>query len=110
MRSRVYLVTAVAYGIAKKYFGLSEPQIGSFGWGGYVERDQDANENNASVYASLPSTSGLPDGRYNDLETTIRLQFRRRVHWLRAAGRIFAANEIGDGYAVVTNAGHKAKF
>ncbi|WP_031944251.1 fimbrial biogenesis outer membrane usher protein, partial [Acinetobacter nosocomialis] len=30
--------------------GFSDPHIGSFGWGGYVERDQDAHTNNASIY------------------------------------------------------------
>ncbi|MDE9418078.1 fimbrial biogenesis outer membrane usher protein, partial [Acinetobacter nosocomialis] len=36
----------------QEVFVLSEPQIDSFGWGGYVERDQDAHNNNASIYGS----------------------------------------------------------
>ena len=82
MRLQVYLVTAVAYGTPRN-IGLSEPQIGSFGWGGYVERDQDANENNASVYASYRARAAYLTDAITDLETTIRLHFQRRVHWLR---------------------------
>ena len=37
----------------QEIFGLSEPQIGSFGWGGYVERDQDAMK---TMHRSMPLT------------------------------------------------------
>ncbi|GEA66392.1 fimbrial protein [Acinetobacter pittii] len=94
----------------QEIFGLSEPQIGSFGWGGYVERDQDANENNASVYASYRARAAYLTGRYNRFGDNDQVALSATGSLVVAAGRIFAANEIGDGYAVVTNAGPQSQI
>ena len=94
----------------QEIFGLSEPQIGSFGWGGYVERDQDANENNASVYASYRAWAAYLTGRYNRFGDNDQVALSATGSLVAAAGRIFAANEIGDGYAVVTNAGPQSQI
>ncbi|MDS7957772.1 MULTISPECIES: fimbria/pilus outer membrane usher protein [unclassified Acinetobacter] len=94
----------------QEIFGLSEPQIGSFGWGGYVERDQDANENNASVYASYRARAAYLTGRYNRFGDNDQVALSATGSLVAAAGRIFAANEIGEGYAVVTNAGPQSQI
>ncbi|OCY33394.1 fimbrial protein [Acinetobacter pittii] len=94
----------------QEIFGLSEPQIGSFGWGGYVERDQDTNENNASVYASYRARAAYLTGRYNRFGDNDQVAVSATGSLVAAAGRIFAANEIGDGYAVVTNAGPQSQI
>jgi len=94
----------------QEIFGLSEPQIGSFGWGGYVERDQDANENNGSVYASYRARAAYLTGRYNRFGDNDQVALSATGSLVAAAGRIFAANEIGDGYAVVTNAGPQSQI
>ncbi|MHC0019533.1 fimbria/pilus outer membrane usher protein [Acinetobacter pittii] len=94
----------------QEIFGLSAPQIGSFGWGGYVERDQDANENNASVYASYRARAAYLTGRYNRFGDNDQVALSATGSLVAAAGRIFAANEIGDGYAVVTNAGPQSQI
>ncbi|WP_262519754.1 fimbria/pilus outer membrane usher protein [Acinetobacter pittii] len=94
----------------QEIFGLSEPQIGSFGWGGYVERDQDVNENNASVYASYRARAAYLTGRYNRFGDNDQVALSATGSLVAAAGRIFAANEIGDGYAVVTNAGPQSQI
>ncbi|MDA3450918.1 MULTISPECIES: fimbria/pilus outer membrane usher protein [Acinetobacter] len=94
----------------QEIFGLSAPQIGSFGWGGYVERDQDANENNASIYASYRARAAYLTGRYNRFGDNDQVAVSATGSLVAAAGRIFAANEIGDGYAVVTNAGPQSQI
>ncbi|MFW6766740.1 fimbria/pilus outer membrane usher protein [Acinetobacter pittii] len=94
----------------QEIFGLSAPQIGSFGWGGYVERDQDANENNASIYASYRARAAYLTGRYNRFGDNDQVALSATGSLVAAAGRIFAANEIGDGYAVVTNAGPQSQI
>ncbi|EOQ73151.1 hypothetical protein F929_03086 [Acinetobacter lactucae] len=94
----------------EEIFGLSEPKIGSFGWGGYVERDQDANENNASIYASYRARAAYLTGRYNRFGDNDQVALSATGSLVAAAGRIFAANEIGEGYAVVTNAGPKSQI
>jgi outer membrane usher protein FimD/PapC len=94
----------------QEIFGLSEPQIGSFGWGGYVERDQDAKENNASVYASYRARAAYLTGRYNRFGDNDQVAVSATGSLVAAAGRIFAANEIGDGYAVVINAGPQSQI
>ncbi|MFW6699443.1 fimbria/pilus outer membrane usher protein [Acinetobacter pittii] len=94
----------------QEIFGLSEPQIGSFGWGGYVERDQDANENNASVYTSYRARAAYLTGRYNRFGDNDQVAVSATGSLVAAAGRIFAANEIGDGFAVVTNAGPQSQI
>ncbi|WP_250629484.1 fimbria/pilus outer membrane usher protein [Acinetobacter pittii] len=94
----------------QEIFGLSEPQIGSFGWGGYVERDQDAKENNASIYASYRARAAYLTGRYNRFGDNDQVAVSATGSLVAAAGRIFAANEIGDGYAVVTNAGPQSQI
>ncbi len=94
----------------QEIFGLSEPKIGSFGWGGYVEHDKDANENNASVYASYRARAAYLTGRYNRFGDNDQIALSATGSLVAAAGRIFAANEIGDGYAVVTNAGPKSQI
>jgi outer membrane usher protein FimD/PapC len=94
----------------QEIFGLSEPQIGSFGWGGYVERDEDANENNASVYASYRARAAYLTGRYNRFGDNDQVAVSATGSLVAAAGRIFAANEIGEGYAVVTNAGPQSQI
>ncbi|MFP0265256.1 fimbria/pilus outer membrane usher protein [Acinetobacter pittii] len=94
----------------QEIFGLSEPQIGSFGWGGYVEHDQDANENNASIYASYRARAAYLTGRYNRFGDNDQVAVSATGSLVAAAGRIFAANEIGDGYAVVTNAGPQSQI
>ncbi|MCG5265541.1 fimbria/pilus outer membrane usher protein [Acinetobacter pittii] len=94
----------------QEIFGLSEPQIGSFGWGGYIERDQDAKENNASIYASYRARAAYLTGRYNRFGDNDQVAVSATGSLVAAAGRIFAANEIGDGYAVVTNAGPQSQI
>ncbi len=94
----------------QEIFGLSEPQIGSFGWGGYVERDQDTHENNASIYASYRARAAYLTGRYNRIGDNNQIALSATGSLVAAAGRVFAANEIGDGYAVVTNAGPQSQI
>ncbi len=94
----------------QEIFGLSEPKIGSFGWGGYVERDQDAKENNASLYASYRARAAYLTGRYNRFGDNDQVALSATGSLVAAAGRIFAANEIGEGYAVVTNAGPRSQI
>ncbi|MCH2009667.1 fimbria/pilus outer membrane usher protein [Acinetobacter nosocomialis] len=90
--------------------GFSDPHIGSFGWGGYVERDQDAHTNNASIYGSYRARAAYLTGRYNRIGDNDQVALSATGSLVAAAGRIFAANEIGDGYAVVTNAGPKSQI
>ncbi len=90
--------------------GFTDPQIGSFGWGGYVERDQDAHNNNASIYGSYRARAAYLTGRYNRIGDNDQVALSATGSLVAAAGRIFAANEIGDGYAVVTNAGPQSQI
>ncbi|MEB3863685.1 fimbria/pilus outer membrane usher protein [Acinetobacter sp. IK31] len=113
--TRVNAITSVSsdsgrLSYRQEIFGLSEPQIGAFGWGGYVERDQDANQNNASVYASYRARAAYLTGRYNRIGDNDQVALSATGSLVAAAGRIFAANEIGDGYAVVTNAGPQSQI
>ncbi|MFJ1518407.1 fimbria/pilus outer membrane usher protein [Acinetobacter sp. ABJ_C1_1] len=94
----------------QEVFVLSEPQIDSFGWGGYVERDQDAHNNNASIYGSYRARAAYLTGRYNRIGDNDQVAVSATGSLVAAAGRIFAANEIGDGYAVVTNAGPQSQI
>ncbi|ELW85259.1 chaperone-usher secretion system usher protein [Acinetobacter sp. OIFC021] len=94
----------------QEVFVLSEPQIDSFGWGGYVERDQDAHNNNASIYGSYRARAAYLTGRYNRIGDNDQVALSAPGSLVAAAGRIFAANEIGDGYAVVTNAGPQSQI
>lgn len=94
----------------QEVFVLSEPQVGSFGWGGYVERDQDAHANNASIYGSYRARAAYLTGRYNRIGDNDQVALSATGSLVAAAGRIFAANEIGDGYAVVTNAGPQSQI
>ncbi|MBN6491886.1 fimbria/pilus outer membrane usher protein [Acinetobacter pittii] len=94
----------------QEIFGLSEPKIGSFGWGGYVERDQDAHENNTSIYVSYRARAAYLTGRYNRFGDNDQVTLSATGSLVAAAGRIFAANEIGEGYAVVTNAGPQSQI
>jgi len=113
--NRVNAITSVSsdsgrLSYRQEIFGLSDPQIGAFGWGGYVERDQDAQENNASVYASYRARAAYLTGRYNRIGDNDQVALSATGSLVAAAGRIFAANEIGDGYAVVTNAGPQSQI
>ncbi|WP_249151170.1 fimbria/pilus outer membrane usher protein, partial [Acinetobacter nosocomialis] len=90
--------------------GFSDPHIGSFGWGGYVERDQDAHTNNASIYGSYRARAAYLTGRYNRIGDNDQVALSATGSLVAAAGRIFAANEIGEGYAVVTNAGPQSQI
>ncbi|WP_151763827.1 fimbria/pilus outer membrane usher protein [Acinetobacter nosocomialis] len=94
----------------QEVFVLSEPKINSFGWGGYVERDQDAHTNNASIYGSYRARAAYLTGRYNRIGDNDQVALSATGSLVAVAGRIFAANEIGDGYAVVTNAGPKSQI
>ncbi|WP_440207336.1 fimbria/pilus outer membrane usher protein [Acinetobacter oleivorans] len=113
--SRVNAITSISNESGKTTYrqeinGFSDPQIGAFGWGGYVERDQDANQNNASVYASYRARAAYLTGRYNRIGDNNQVALSATGSLVAAAGRIFAANEIGDGYAVVTNAGPQSQI
>ncbi|MEQ1326160.1 fimbria/pilus outer membrane usher protein [Acinetobacter nosocomialis] len=94
----------------QEVFVLSEPKINSFGWGGYVERDQDAHTNNASIYGSYRARAAYLTGRYNRIGDNDQVALSATGSLVAAAGRIFAANEIGEGYAVVTNAGPQSQI
>ncbi|TEU28696.1 fimbrial biogenesis outer membrane usher protein [Acinetobacter seifertii] len=94
----------------QEVFVLSEPQVGSFGWGAYVERNQDTHDNNASVYGSYRARAAYLTGRYNRIGDNDQVALSATGSLVAAAGRIFAANEIGDGYAVVTNAGPQSQI
>ncbi|MBJ8507090.1 fimbrial biogenesis outer membrane usher protein, partial [Acinetobacter seifertii] len=68
--TRVNAITSVSNDSGKTTYrqeinGFTDPQIGSFGWGGYVERDRDAHANNASVYGSYRARAAYLTGRYN---------------------------------------------
>ncbi|MFV5585440.1 fimbria/pilus outer membrane usher protein [Acinetobacter oleivorans] len=113
--SRVNAITSISNESGKTTYrqeinGFSDPQIGAFGWGGYVERDQDANQNNASVYASYRARAAYLTGRYNRIGDNDQVAVSATGSLVAAAGRVFAANEIGDGYAVVTNAGPQSQI
>ena len=113
--TRVNAITSVSsdggrLSYRQEIFGLSEPQIGSFGWGGYVERNQDADQNNASIYGSYRARAAYLTGRYNRIGDNDQVALSATGSLVAAAGRIFAANEIGDGYAVVTNAGPQSQI
>ncbi len=113
--SRVNAITSISNESGKTTYrqeinGFSDPQIGAFGWGGYVERDQDANQNNASVYASYRARAAYLTGRYNRIGGNDQVALSATGSLVAAAGRVFAANEIGDGYAVVTNAGPQSQI
>ncbi|WP_457971325.1 fimbria/pilus outer membrane usher protein [Acinetobacter calcoaceticus] len=113
--TRVNAITSISNESGKTTYrqeinGFNDPQIGSFGWGGYVERDQDAQENNASIYASYRARAAYLTGRYNRIGDNDQVALSATGSLVAAAGRIFAANEIGDGYAVVTNAGPQSQI
>jgi len=113
--TRVNAITSVSNDSGRltyrqELFVLSEPQVGSFGWGGYVERDQDAHTNNASIYGSYRARVAYLTGRYNRIGDNDQVALSATGSLVAAAGRIFAANEIGDGYAVVTNAGPQSQI
>ncbi|MBJ8481103.1 fimbrial biogenesis outer membrane usher protein [Acinetobacter pittii] len=113
--SRVNAITSISNESGKTTYrqeinGFSDPQIGSFGWGGYVERDQDANQNNASIYGSYRARAAYLTGRYNRIGDNDQVAVSATGSLVAAAGRVFAANEIGDGYAVVTNAGPQSQI
>ncbi|WP_254626050.1 fimbria/pilus outer membrane usher protein [Acinetobacter oleivorans] len=113
--SRVNAITSISNESGKTTYrqeinGFSDPQIGAFGWGGYVEHDQDVNQNNASVYASYRARAAYLTGRYNRIGDNNQVALSATGSLVAAAGRVFAANEIGDGYAVVTNAGPQSQI
>ncbi|MFV5374745.1 fimbria/pilus outer membrane usher protein [Acinetobacter calcoaceticus] len=113
--TRVNAITSISNESGKTTYrqeinGFSDPQIGAFGWGGYVEHDQDANQNNASIYASYRARAAYLTGRYNRIGDNDQVALSATGSLVAAAGRIFAANEIGDGYAVVTNAGPQSQI
>ncbi|EHU1920578.1 fimbria/pilus outer membrane usher protein [Acinetobacter baumannii] len=113
--SRVNAITSISNESGKTTYrqeinGFSAPQIGAFGWGGYVERDQDANQNNASIYGSYRARAAYLTGRYNRIGDNDQVAVSATGSLVAAAGRVFAANEIGDGYAVVTNAGPQSQI
>ncbi|MDH2642641.1 fimbria/pilus outer membrane usher protein [Acinetobacter baumannii] len=113
--SRVNAITSISNESGKTTYrqeinGFSDPQIGAFGWGGYVERDQDANQNNASIYGSYRARAAYLTGRYNRIGDNDQVAVSATGSLVAAAGRVFAANEIGDGYAVVTNAGPQSQI
>ncbi|WP_225623338.1 fimbria/pilus outer membrane usher protein [Acinetobacter oleivorans] len=113
--SRVNAITSISNESGKTTYrqeinGFSDPQIGAFGWGGYVERDQDANQNNASIYGSYRARAAYLTGRYNRIGDNDQVALSATGSLVAAAGRVFAANEIGDGYAVVTNAGPQSQI
>ncbi|MDA3570450.1 fimbria/pilus outer membrane usher protein, partial [Acinetobacter sp. AOR14_HL] len=113
--TRVNAITSISNESGKTTYrqeinGFNDPQIDSFGWGGYVEHDQDANQNNASIYASYRARAAYLTGRYNRIGENDQVALSATGSLVAAAGRIFAANEIGDGYAVVTNAGPQSQI
>ncbi|MBI0423152.1 fimbrial biogenesis outer membrane usher protein [Acinetobacter sp. ACIN00229] len=113
--SRVNAITSISNESGKTTYrqeinGFSDPQIGAFGWGGYVERDQDANQNNASIYGSYRARAAYLTGRYNRIGDNDQVALSATGSLVAAAGRVFAANEIGDGYGVVTNAGPQSQI
>ncbi|NUL20132.1 fimbrial biogenesis outer membrane usher protein, partial [Agrobacterium tumefaciens] len=70
----------------QEVFGLSDPQIGSFGWGGYVERDQDNHDNNASIYASYRARAAYLTGRYNRIGDNDQVALSATGSLVAAAG------------------------
>jgi len=113
--TRINAITSISNESGKTTYrqeinGFNDPQIGSFGWGGYVEHDQDANQNNASVYASYRARAAYLTGRYNRIGDNDQVAVSATGSLVAAAGRVFAANEIGDGYAVVINAGPQSQI
>lgn len=85
--------------------GLSGPRIGDLGWGAYVEHNETSQNNNGSIYANYRSRPAYLTASYTESENTHQLALSATGALIVTQGNIFTANEIGDGYALVKNAG-----
>ncbi|MGM7313897.1 hypothetical protein ACOI3P_30070, partial [Acinetobacter baumannii] len=62
------------------------------------------------IYATYRARAAYLAGRYNRIGDNDQVALSATGSLVAAAGRLFAANEIGDGYAVVTNAGPQSQI
>jgi outer membrane usher protein len=86
--------------------GLSEPKLGAFGWGvSYETSDHASDSDFASLYASYKARPAYLTARYSHYADTDQTVVSATGALVFAAGKAFVANEIGDGFAVITNAG-----
>ena len=97
-------------GYRQEFNGLSGPEIGALGWGGYVEHNKESSDTNASIYANYRSRPAYLTARYSQYGDVDQTALSATGSLVFAAGRVFAANEVGDGYGVVTNAGPKSQI
>lgn len=84
--------------------GTTGPRQGDFGWGVANTFTEGGNDlRNAYVSYRTPQT--LLHARIDQYGSSTRTELQAEGSLLAAGGGVFAANRIGDAYAIVTNAG-----
>nr|WP_174505718.1 fimbria/pilus outer membrane usher protein [Acinetobacter sp. Marseille-Q1620] len=89
--------------------GLTTDRIGALGWGASTEHIENG-QNNSSAYITYRSRPAYLTARYSQYADINQTAISASGSLVAAAGRVFAANEIGDGYAIITNAGPKSQI
>ncbi|MDV2440156.1 fimbria/pilus outer membrane usher protein [Acinetobacter gerneri] len=81
--------------------------IGNLGWGAaYEHRDQ--SDDYATAYLNYRTHPAYLSARYSTYGNEYQSQFTASGSLVAASGRVFAANEVGDAYAIIENAGPKS--
>ncbi|ENU80304.1 hypothetical protein F975_02060 [Acinetobacter sp. ANC 3789] len=84
--------------------GSSDQRVGGIGWGAYVEHNNNGYDSSSisGSYRTRPAYLAASYSQYNKTQQTMVSATGAIV---AAANRIFLANQIGDGYAIIENAG-----
>lgn len=90
--------------------GATGQALGAMTWGGYVERNTKNHDTNGGIYASYNTRPAFITGSYTQVGNQNQMTVSASGSLVAAAGQVFAANRIGDGYAIIKNAGPKSQI
>lgn len=96
-------------GYRQEFNSINASNMGDFGWGAAFEQHEQ-KDNYATAYVNYRTHPAFLSARYSRFGDQFQSVFSATGALVTTSGRIFAANEVGDAYAIVENAGPGSKI
>lgn len=96
-------------GYRQGFNNINASNMGDFGWGAAFEQ-REQGDDYAAAYVNYRTHPAFLSARYSHFGDQFQSVFSVTGALVATSGRIFAANEVGEAYAIVENAGPGSKI
>lgn len=96
-------------GYRQEINNIDSASIGNLGWGAAYEH-REHSDDFATAYLNYRTHPAYVSARYSTFGDEYQTFISATGALVATSGRVFAANEVGDAYAIVENAGPKSRI